>query len=118
MRIESIHHPGTMYIISHSLLLLIFYVLLLLLSPALVCRLIDIGVTQIIDAKRAKAVEDIIAAAQSYVNAASKDEKLKPLMNMCKNNHENCAYWAVLVCFTVLAFEYGIHCFVGRTSHH
>lgn len=66
-------------------------------SHSVYYRNIDIGVTQIIDKTRATEVEERIAAAQDYVNnVAAKDEKLKPLMELCKMNHENCAYWAVL----------------------
>jgi len=66
-------------------------------SPLLVYRLIDIGVTQIIDVNHAKEVEELIAAAQDYVNnVVAKDDKLKPLLELCKNNHESCAFWAVL----------------------
>ena len=54
------------------------------------------GVTQIIDAKRAKEIENRIAASQEYVNMISKDPKYSKLMEMCVNNHESCAFWSVL----------------------
>jgi hypothetical protein len=60
-------------------------------------KTIDIGVTQIIDAERAKEIEQRIADAQDYVaNVVAKDDKLNPLLELCKNNHESCAFWAVI----------------------
>jgi hypothetical protein len=59
-------------------------------------RNVDMGVTQIIDAKLATEIQNRIAASQEYVNMISKDPQYKKLMELCKNNHESCAFWSVL----------------------
>jgi prolyl 4-hydroxylase len=57
---------------------------------------VDMGVTQIIDAKLATEIQNRIAASQEYVNMISKDPQYKKLMELCKNNHESCAFWSVI----------------------
>jgi hypothetical protein len=59
-------------------------------------RNVDMGVTQIIDAKLATEIQNRIAASQEYVNMISKDPQYKKLMELCKNNHESCAFWSVI----------------------
>jgi prolyl 4-hydroxylase len=55
------------------------------------------GVKQIIDSKRAEQVKERLSAAQDYLkNVVSPDPKLRPLLEGCKLNHENCAFWAAL----------------------
>lgn len=60
-------------------------------------REIDIGETQRIDAKRADEVKARISAAQDYLaNVVAKDPELRPLLENCKLEHEDCAFWSVI----------------------
>lgn len=55
------------------------------------------GVEQTMDSKRANQIKERIETAQDYLkNVVSEDPKLRPLLEGCKNQHENCAFWASL----------------------
>ena len=55
------------------------------------------GVDQIIDNIRGDEVKARIEAAKDYVyNRIAKDPKKRFLLEGCKLNHENCAYWGIL----------------------
>lgn len=57
----------------------------------------DLGVEQTIDSKRADECLAKIEFAKDYVkNVVAKDPKQRPVLEGCKLNHENCAFWAVL----------------------
>lgn len=58
---------------------------------------LDLGVEQKIDIKRGDEVRARIAQAKQYVEERiAKDPKQRYLLEGCKLNHENCAYWGVL----------------------
>ena len=55
------------------------------------------GLEQTIDPNHAEEVKERINTARDYVmNVVAKDPKLRPLLEGCKLNHENCAFWAAL----------------------
>ena len=55
------------------------------------------GETQTIDAQRADQVRAKIRAARDYLtNVVAKDPKLRPLLENCKLEHPDCAFWSVL----------------------
>jgi prolyl 4-hydroxylase len=58
---------------------------------------LDLGVEQVIDAKRGDEVRARIQQAKEYVEERiAKDPKQRYLLEGCKMNHKNCAYWGVL----------------------
>lgn len=58
---------------------------------------IDLGVEQVIDSKRGDEVRARIDAAKKYVEERiARDPKQRYLLEGCKLNHENCAFWGVI----------------------
>ena len=57
----------------------------------------DMGVPQIIDERDPQDTIKQIELARSYMaNEVAKDSKYDKTRNICKNKHENCAFWSSL----------------------
>jgi prolyl 4-hydroxylase len=66
-------------------------------TDVLVLREIDLGLEQSIDKELGDQVRERIDAARDYVkNDIAKNPKLRIVLEGCKLNHKNCAFWAVL----------------------
>jgi len=58
---------------------------------------IDLGVEQAIDKERGEQVKARIEKAKKYVEERiAKDPKQRYLLEGCKLNHANCAFWGVI----------------------
>ena len=57
----------------------------------------EMGVPQTIDVNREQHIFDKIAEARYYMNnVVNVEEKYDDVRKGCKNQHESCAFWAVL----------------------
>lgn len=57
----------------------------------------EMGVAQVIDASRQDQIFDKIAEARYYMNnVVNVEERFDGTRDICKNQNENCAFWAVL----------------------
>jgi hypothetical protein len=57
----------------------------------------DLGEPQLLDATYSDEILETVERARSYVqNKVMVDEKYEKVRSICKNNHQNCAFWSVL----------------------